>query len=588
MDFVEHLKASIDIVKVVGEYVRLKRSGPRWMGLCPFHTEKTGSFSVHATHQFYYCFGCQAKGDAIKFVMEIERLSFYEALKLLAERNGIPLPKRSEYSDPQTKQRAGIFEMHELAARMFRNALASSAGAEARAYLAKRAVAAGEIEEFGLGFAERSGQFLVRRFEQEGFSAEQMEASGLVLKRQEGPGFYDRFRGRLMFPIQNESGKIIAFAGRALAAGEEPKYLNSPETPIYHKSGVLYNLHRAKKGIRKRDRAVLVEGYMDVIGVYSAGVHEVVASCGTALTNLQVRALKRHSANLVVNFDPDAAGTNAAERSIQILLEEDMRIRILELEQGLDPDDYVKQRGAGAYQEKLAAAGSYFHWLADRARARQGATVEGQMAALKELLPAIRRMSDKIERAAVAEDVAHYLGVERGIVLDQFRKAALDRRERTPGAEARLSVPAMEKILLNAILASPAIRPNILPRLQKMGAAERFVTRGIFQVLFLLGESGQSIGFSQIDARLEEADRQLLLTAVLADEMAEGADFREQAEACLKTLEASEREGRRTEVRARLKEAERAGDIAEALRLAEELNRLDSGVAKRMDSGAPR
>jgi DNA primase len=588
MDFVEHLKASIDIVKVVGEYVRLKRSGPRWMGLCPFHTEKTGSFSVHATHQFYYCFGCQAKGDAIKFVMEIERLSFYEALKLLAERNGIPLPKRSEYSDPQTKQRAGIFEMHELAARMFRNALASSAGADARAYLAKRAVAAGEIEEFGLGFAERSGQFLVRRFEQEGFNAEQMETSGLVLKRQEGPGFYDRFRGRLMFPIQNESGKIIAFAGRALAAGEEPKYLNSPETPIYHKSGVLYNLHRAKEGIRKRDRAVLVEGYMDVIGVYSAGVHEVVASCGTALTNLQVRALKRHSANLVVNFDPDAAGANAAERSIQILLEEDMRIRILELEPGLDPDDYVKQRGAGAYQEKLAAAGSYFHWLADRARARQGATVEGQMAALKELLPAIRRMSDKIERAAVAEDVAHYLGVERGIVLDQFRKAALDRRERTPGAETRLSVPAMEKILLNAILASPEIRSGILPRLQAMGAAQRFVTRGIFQVLFLLQESGQNIGFSEIDARLEEADRQLLLTAVLADEMAEGADFRGQAEACLKKLEASEREGRRTEVRARLKEAERAGNLAEALRLAEELNRLDSGVAKRMDSGAPR
>ncbi|MDP3000068.1 MAG: DNA primase [Bryobacterales bacterium] len=588
MDFVEHLKASIDIVKVIGEYVRLKRAGPRWMGLCPFHTEKTGSFSVHATHQFYYCFGCQAKGDAIKFVMEIERLSFYEALKLLAERNGIPLPKRSEYSDPETKQRAGIFEMHELAARMFRNALASGAGADARAYLAKRAVAAGQIEEFGLGFADRSGQFLVRRFEQEGFNAEQMETSGLVLKRQEGPGFFDRFRGRLMFPIQNESGKIIAFAGRALAAGEEPKYLNSPETPIYHKSTVLYNLHRAKEGIRKRDRAVLVEGYMDVIGVYSAGVHEVVASCGTALTNAQVRALKRHSANLVVNFDPDAAGANAAERSIQILLEEDIRIRILELEQGLDPDEYVKQRGAAAYQEKLAAAGSYFHWLADRARARRGATVEGQMAALKELLPSIHRMSDKLERAAVAEDVAHYLGVERGIVLEQFRKAALDRRERTPGAEARLSVPAMEKILLNAILASPAIRPEILPRLQAMGAAQRFVTRGIFQILFLLQESGQNIGFSEIDARLEEPDRQLLLTAVLADEMTEGADFREQAEACLKKLEASEREGRRTEVRARLKEAERAGNFAEALRLAEELNRLDSAGAKRTDSGAPR
>ncbi|MBI4877028.1 MAG: DNA primase [Acidobacteria bacterium] len=580
MDFVEHLKASVDIVKVIGEYVRLKRSGPRWMGLCPFHTEKTGSFSVHATHQFYYCFGCQAKGDVIKFVMEIERLSFYEALKLLAERHGIPLPKRSDYSDPETKLRAGIFEMHELAARMFRNALASSAGADARGYISKRGLAAAEIEEFGLGFAERSGQFLARRFQQDGFTAEQMEASGLVLKRQDGSGFYDRFRGRLMFPIQNESGKIIAFAGRALAAEEEPKYLNSPETSIYRKSTVLYNLHRAKEGIRKNDRAVLVEGYMDVIGVYSAGIREVVASCGTALTSAQVRSLKRHSGNIVVNFDPDAAGANAAERSIQILLDEDLRIRILELETGLDPDEYVKQRGAEEYRKRLDAAGSYFHWLADRARSRHGATVEGQMAALKELLPAIHRMSDKIERAAVAEDVAHYLAIDRGIVLDQFRKAALDRRERGAPEPAPTSVPPMEKILLNCILRSPEIQTGVLARLQALGAAERFATRAVFAVLLQLSESGQKIGFSELDARLSEEERTLLLAAVLADEGSEGTDCRKQAEWCLEKLESAGREALRAEVRTRLREAERAGDFAEALRLAGELNRMDSGAPR--------
>jgi DNA primase len=577
MEFVEQLKASIDIVKVVGEYVRLKRSGPRWMGLCPFHTEKTGSFSVHSTHQFYYCFGCGAKGDAIKFIMEIERLSFYEALKLLAERNGIPMPRRAEYSDPESKQRAVILEMHELAARLFRNALASSAGTETREYLARRGVAPDQIEEFGLGFAERSGQVLARRFEQEGYTAEQMERSGLVLARQDGSGFYDRFRGRLIFPIHSESGKIIAFAGRALAAGDEPKYLNSPETPIYRKSAVLYNLHRAKEAIRRRDRAVLVEGYMDVIGVHAAGVGEVVASCGTALTNLQVRALKRHSGNLVVNFDPDTAGASAAERSIQILLEEDLRIRILQLDQGLDPDEYVRRHGAGAYRERLDEAGSYFHWLADRARARHGPTVEGQMAAFKELLPAIHRMSDRVERAAIAEDVAHYLGVARGVVLDQFRRAALDRREHAPGAPAGPAVPPLERILLNALLAAPAIRADVLARLRALGAAERFLTRGIFQVLFQLEDSAPGAGFSEIEARLPESDRPVLLAAVLADEMREGADFREQAEACLKRLEVSAREERRTEVRARLREAEHAGDLAEALRLAEELNRLDTG-----------
>ncbi len=372
MDFVEQLKSSVDIVKAVGEYVRLRKAGagPRYVGLCPFHTEKTPSFSVHQTHQFYKCFGCGAGGDVIKFVMEIERLSFYEALRLLADRNGIRMPQRAEYSDQETRLRATMFEMHELALRVFRANLGGAPGAAGRDYLAKRSVTPAVAEEFGLGYSDRSGQNLVRRFEREGFSAEQMESSGLALKRQDGSGFFDRFRGRLMFPIHSESGKVIGFGGRVLSGDEEPKYLNSPETPIYRKSHILYNLHRAKEAIRKADRGILVEGYMDVIGLHAAGVREVVASCGTALTSLQVRALKRHSEKIVVNFDPDAAGSNAAERSIQMLLEESMQVRVLELEGGLDPDEYVKAAGPDAYREKLEKAPGYFNWLADRARGR--------------------------------------------------------------------------------------------------------------------------------------------------------------------------------------------------------------------------
>jgi DNA primase len=297
MDFVEHLKSSVDIVKVIGEYVRLRRvgTGSRYMGLCPFHTEKTASFSVHQTHQFYKCFGCGAGGDVLKFVMEIERLSFYEALRLLADRNGIPMPKRADYSDDETRLRAAVFQMHEIAAKAFRANLNSPGGTQARKYLAKRSVSPELAEEFGLGYSDRSGQDLVRRFQREGISHEQMEASGLVLKRHDGSGFYDRFRGRLMFPIHSESGKVIAFGGRALVAEDEPKYMNSPETAIYKKGYVLYNLHRAKETIRKEDRTILVEGYMDVIGVHAAGVRGVVASCGTALTATQVKILKRHS-----------------------------------------------------------------------------------------------------------------------------------------------------------------------------------------------------------------------------------------------------------------------------------------------------
>ena len=270
MEFVEQLKASVDIVGVVGEYVRLRKSGTnRYMGLCPFHTEKSPSFTVHVVHQFYKCFSCGAGGDVVKFVMEKEGISFYEALKSLAERHGIPMPQRSQYADEDTRLRGAILAMHELAQENFRANLHTPAGEAARAYIAKRGLTGQTAEHFGLGYSDRSGRALLRLFEQQHYPAAQMEQSGLVKKRQDG-SLYDGFRNRLMFPIHNEAGKIIAFGGRALAAEDMPKYLNSPETPVYKKSHVLYNLHRAKETIRKEDRAILVEGYMDAIGVTAA------------------------------------------------------------------------------------------------------------------------------------------------------------------------------------------------------------------------------------------------------------------------------------------------------------------------------
>ncbi len=308
MDFAEQLKGAVDIVAVVGEHVRLRKSGAyRYMGLCPFHNEKTPSFTVHATHQFYKCFSCGAGGDVFKFVMEIEGLSFYEALKSLAERYGIPMPKRSQYADEDSKLRGALYQMHELAQENFRANLNGPAGEAARAYLARRGVAAETIEQFGLGYADRSGRALVRLFEQRKFAPAERGAIGT--------GGQARGRQRVR-PLPQpadvsdprRNGRIIGFGGRALAAEDNPKYLNSPETPIYKKSHVLYNLHRAKEAMRKEDRVILVEGYMDAIGVTAAGFAPVVASCGTALTTQQVQLLKRHTQRIVVNFDPDAAG----------------------------------------------------------------------------------------------------------------------------------------------------------------------------------------------------------------------------------------------------------------------------------------
>jgi DNA primase len=600
MDFVEQLKSSVDIVKVVGEYVRLRRVGStgRWVGLCPFHQEKTPSFGVHQGRQFYKCFGCEAGGDVLKFVMEIEGLTFPETLKLLAERNGIPMPQRAEYSDAESKLRAALLDMHAMAARRFQDALRGPQGAEARAYLSWRGVSQETIDTFELGYSEPSGQALVHLLGERGFSAELMGTSGLVRKRAEGGGFYDSFRGRLMFPIHNESGKVIAFGGRAMRDEDQPKYLNSPETPIYRKTSVLYNLHRARDGMRRANRAVLVEGYMDVIGVYAAGVKEVVASCGTALTSAQVRAIRRHADVIAVNFDPDAAGASAAERAIQLLLDEGLSVRIVTLDGGpgadpgtkFDPDEYVKHFGAEAYRAKVDAAGGYFHWLADRARAKfdmRGA--EGRMAAFKFLLPAVQGIGDKLERAAVVNDMASYLGVEPGLVLEQFKKAAISRDSggRTgpiASATPRPSIPAMERILLNALLTIPGARAEILPELTPSLTAG-FVTQEIFEALRQAEAGGPAVTFSAIDARLTGAAQTLLHEAVTADETGEG-ELWEQARACLRRLLSDVRKRRRDDLRAQVKFAEREGRVEEALNLMAELGRLEHEARTATDQAA--
>ncbi|HTB18759.1 MAG TPA: DNA primase [Bryobacteraceae bacterium] len=569
MDFAEQVKSSVDIVTVIGEYVRLRKAGgsPRYTGLCPFHTEKTPSFSVHSGHQFYYCFGCNVSGDLFKFVMEIERISFFEALKLVAERNGLTMPKR-EYSDPDAKLRGALMEMHETAARVFQNNLHGPAGAQARQYLASRNVTPERVAEFGIGLSDASGNQLVRQFEAR-FAPEHLEQSGLVAKRQESAGYYDRFRGRLMFPIHNESGKVIGFGGRALRPGDEPKYLNSPETALYRKSYVLYNLHRAKEAVRKSDYAVLVEGYMDVIGVFAAGVHNVVASCGTSLTNTQVRIMKRHSENIVVNFDPDNAGASAAEKSLQMLLDEGLRVRVLELGGDLDPDEYVKASGAEAYRQRLEKAPAYFHWLADRARQKfDMRTVEGRMDGFKFLAPKIQSIADRLERFAVANDVADYLGVDEKLVRDHFSKGTAER----VAAPKRAQMPPLERLLLHSLLASDSARAQVIPELSGLGAIEKFVSRNVFQALFAMHSDGGPFRYADLEGRLSDADRDLLSAAVFADELLEEEKAAEQAMACLSSLRSQDPRSEVAALRARIKAAERQGDLQEAMRLAQELD----------------
>jgi DNA primase len=578
MDFRDQVKSTADIVSVVGEYVRLKKSSAsRYIGLCPFHSEKTPSFSVNATHQFFYCFGCQAKGDVFNFLMQLEGFTFFEALRALAERYGIPVPQRREHADEETQLRAALYRMHEIAAAHFQSNLATPAAADARAYVAKRGLAPDTLRQFSIGFSDRGGSALLRILQRESFTREQLEQSGLVLKRDDG-SFFDRFRGRLMFPIHNEAGKVIAFGGRALG-DEEPKYLNSSETPIYKKSAVLYNLNRAKQGIRQHERAVLVEGYMDVIGVYAGGITEVVASCGTALTVSQLRSIHRHAETIVVNLDPDEAGSKAAER-VEPLIQEGMRVHIAQLEGELDPDEYIQANGADAYRERIDKAVAYHVWLSLRAREKFGQTAEGKANAFRWIAPAIRRIPDAIERAAVADEVAGYIGIDRGLILDDLRKNGT--RDKNGGTASAQQLPLNERTLLRSLIDSEDVRGVLIPALAGMPeVVQRFQCARIIETIVRIYETKPAFAFTEVEGRLDDRERTLMTQAVFADNSGEEVFTAEQALSYLNVLRRDQRQVEIAGLRTQLRDAERSGDLPQAMRLMEQISRVQKSAVVR-------
>src|SRR6476661_871456 len=457
-DFKETVRQQADIVRVIGDYIQLKKAGAQnFVGLCPFHGEKTPSFSVHATRQFFHCFGCGKSGDVFKFVQEREQISFPEAVRLVAEKMGIPLP-RMQYSSESEAEDAGkrgrLIEMHERACKFFEDQLRRPEGAHAREYLAGRGLKEETIKTFRIGFAPDSGFTLKDRLKGD-FSEEMMRASGLFSWKEgaDSSAMYSKFRNRIMFPIANENGKIIAFTGRTLAKDEKsgPKYLNSPETPIYSKSKVLYNLDRAKEAIRKLGYVIIVEGQMDCIAVYSAGFHNVAASSGTAFTETQVRLLGRFSKDIVVNFDPDTAGAAATDKSLGMLLEEEFNIRVLRLEAGFDPDLFIRKNGAEAYAKALKGSAKYFDYLVERAlKLFPTRSPEGKKNAVNFLLPHIHRVPSRIVRDELANDIAQKLNIDTTVLRQEFKAAAVSRASGSLRNQPDEEVTASEKVLVRA------------------------------------------------------------------------------------------------------------------------------------------
>jgi len=595
-DFKDALKQQADIVRIVGDYVRLKKAGAQnFSGLCPFHNEKTPSFSVHATRQFYHCFGCGASGDVFSFVQKVENITFPEAVRLIAQKLGVPLPK-IQFSSPQeaheAKLRTALLDMHERACAFFQDCLKRPEGAHAREYLAGRGLDQETIAKFRIGFAPDSG-FLLRDHLRRDFDESLMKESGLFSWKEatdigrrpsavgeeqksansQVPGsssqpaarssqpaataaslaLYSKFRNRITFPISNDQGRVIAFTGRTLATDDKagPKYLNSPETAIYSKSRVLFNIDHAKEAIRKLDYAILVEGQMDCISVYAAGFHNVIASSGTAFTELQAKLLGRFSKNVVVNFDPDTAGAKATERTLGLLVEEEFQVKVMTLDPGFDPDLYIRRKGKDAYIEALRRSQRYFDYLIERARAQFPVrTPEGKVKAVNHLLPHIQRVPSRIVRDELAHEIAQKLGIDSNVLRQELKHVAGTRSVSVVKAPATAQITDAERILIRALGAAHEISSGERVS-SREGAEEEFdparqarfalqserlheglATEALLETLAAAGQEAGDV----MDLPLPEPDRRVLADVLLKDAEELSADRVEGAIRALRRI----------------------------------------------------
>src|SRR5467141_754301 len=539
--FAEKVKQQADIVRVVGEYVRLKKSGQNFTGLCPFHAEKSPSFAVHPTKQIYHCCGCGVGGDVFKFVMEMEKCAFPEAIRIVAEKCGISIPRPKERSPEERKenqQRTVLVEMHGEAQTFFVKQLEGTLeGKAARAYLEDRGLDKDALARFGIGYAPSGGDLLLRHLKSK-YAEKLLAESGLISRDQSGR-LFDRFRRRITFPISNESGKIVAFGCRALG-DDQPKYLNSPETPIYSKSNLLYHMDRAKEGIRRDDFVILVEGYMDAIAVALAGISNVVASCGTSLAEPQIKLLGRFTRRVIVNYDPDTAGQTATERSLALLLEHDFEVRVLALppvgNKKADPDLFIRERGKDEYLKLLKDAPPYVDYLIGRARQMDLTTGEGKLRAVNFLLPYVQKIPNRILRSEWATRIAQQLRLEEPVLRAALSKAASERRSEVktqPELMGRAAKPA-ERRLIRMLAEAEGFRHEVAQQLQNARLYQGLETEKIFAALVIASLSGQPLQATEVGAVLEERDRRLFFEILF--EEANEPNWKE-AMSCIEALQ---------------------------------------------------
>jgi DNA primase len=530
--FIDDLRLQADIVRVIQDYVSLKKAGVKFKGLCPFHSEKTPSFTVDQEKGFFHCFGCHAGGDVFKFLELQEKVTFPEAVRMLAQKFGIPMPEDSEErgnggGQSDARLREDLLKAHELAAAYFREQLAGPAGLRARQQLEARDLSAACIEQLGLGFAPHSRDGLKLHLLKHGFPEDLLLTGGLITRRDNGD-IVDRFRNRLMVPICRDSGSVIAFGGRQMDADQGgPKYLNSPETPIYSKSRTLYGLHLTKAQIRQRGFAVLVEGYFDFAQVFQSQAAPAVASCGTALTPQQAQLLRRFAPRVVLSFDSDLAGQGAAARSCEILVSAGFDVNVLLLDKGDDPDTFIRKRGPEPYRDKLRSSRPYLEYLLDQAAASVDfGRADGRRQFLSRMLTVAAWIPDAAARDQFADRIAHKARITEEVVRSEIRKAAASRRTTvaTGDLPSVASLKQAEKALVWGLFHNTAEALAALGGLDDEDL-EQLAAREIFELARNLHDEPVDLLPSALLQRLNTVNVQLVTSiAAIASSPASPAD----------------------------------------------------------------
>jgi DNA primase len=602
--FIDDLRRQADIVRVIQDYVSLKKKGANWMACCPFHQEKTPSFSVNPAKDIFYCFGCAKGGSVFNFVMEIERVSFPEAIKIVAEKANVPLPVMVEDQkfEARRKEADEVIELNSWALEWWETQLEQSQN-EARAareYLEGRQISDETRKAFRLGYAPDSWDALSTHLKKRGATTQQIERSGLVVKKDAG-GFYDRFRGRLIFPVLDAQGRAVAFGGRTLQADGEPKYLNSPETAAYTKGRHLFGLNVTRDEIRKRKFAILVEGYLDLIIPYQFGVRNMAASLGTALTPEQAKLLGRFARKVVVNYDGDSAGVKAAKRAIETLLAEDFETKILVLPDNADPDEFIRTHGVEAYHERRGRALPHIQFVLDEAvRDRNLLRPAEKAAAVEEALPFVRAVRNGIQKREYFDMAMDALRVEEPALRRELWQTI---KTNTPasGQEVRQKIvraagaqPTIaEQRLLELLVHDAELRRNVLPRMEAADY-EELPTAAIFRALKEIDLEGAAVDFATLAAKTGDdplaADfvPLLLMSEPQRDEGEAVDDMLVNAESCLQALRLMMMDRRISELGIEIATAERLGDDERRNKLA--LEQLEWARRKRqlieMEAGA--